>query len=161
MYCRKCGNIIADDAAFCSYCGTPTAAEPVVTEVPEEAPQILEAEPAPEPVVEPVNIEPEPEESVIRKPIFDEFQWNVNDYPDNSTFEKTEDIDFDWNADPNDIRDRYSEPEVEPEPAVETPAPAPAPEPEEMSAAERIDKFYTFNRKNEEFQQLLNRDTRR
>ena len=28
--------------------------------------------------------------------------------------------------------------------------------PESMSAAERIDKFYTFNKKNEEFQQLLN-----
>ena len=27
-----------------------------------------------------------------------------------------------------------------------------------MSAADRIDKFYTFNRKNEEFQQLLNRE---
>ena len=27
-----------------------------------------------------------------------------------------------------------------------------------LSAADRIDKFYTFNRKNEEFQQLLNRE---
>ena len=27
-----------------------------------------------------------------------------------------------------------------------------------MSAADRIDKFYTFNKKNEEFQQLLNRE---
>lgn len=30
--------------------------------------------------------------------------------------------------------------------------------PESMSAAERIDKFYTFNKKNEEFQQLLNKE---
>ena len=30
-----------------------------------------------------------------------------------------------------------------------------------MSAAERIDKFYTFNKKNEEFQQLLDREYRK
>ena len=33
--------------------------------------------------------------------------------------------------------------------------------PESMSAAERIDKFYTFNKKNEEFQQLLNKEYNR
>ena len=35
MFCRKCGRMIADDAAFCSYCGTPVAAEPVEPEIPD------------------------------------------------------------------------------------------------------------------------------
>ena len=158
MFCRRCGKMIADDAAFCSYCGTPTAIEPATIEVAEEMPEV-----APEiPEIKPEIPEVRTEEPVIRKPIFDEFQWNVNDYPDTNVVAKTEDIDFDWNADPNEIRDRFSEqPEPQPieleEPAVQVAPPA-QPEPEEMSAAERIDKFYTFNKKNEEFQQLLNRE---
>ena len=158
MFCRKCGKMIADDAAFCSYCGTPTAIEPATIEVAEEMPEV-----APEvSTFKPEIPEVKTEEPVIRKPIFDEFQWDVNDYPDTNVVAKTEDIDFDWNADPNEIRDRFSEqPEPQPiefeEPAVQV-APPTQPEPEEMSAAERIDKFYTFNKKNEEFQQLLNRE---
>ena len=59
MYCRKCGRMIADDAAFCSYCGTPTAVEPVEPEFPSEP--VEEAAPAPEvPVAEPAPV-PEPQ----------------------------------------------------------------------------------------------------
>ena len=158
MYCRKCGRMIADDAAFCSYCGTPTAVEPVEPEFPSEP--VEEVAPAPEvPVAEPA-----PEEIVSRKPIFDEFQWNVNDYPDNTSYVKTEDVNFDWNADPNEIRDRYSEQPEDKGFNVEDIVPGGAPQPveepdfENMSAADRIDKFYTFNRKNEEFQELLNKE---
>ena len=39
-----------------------------------------------------------------RKPVFEEFQWNVEDYPARAV-EKTEDIDFDWSADPREIPD--------------------------------------------------------
>ena len=165
MFCRKCGRMIADDAVFCSYCGTPTAAEPVAPDVPEEPLEPV-AEVPEVPEVEPTPIPAEPDVTVARKPIFDEFQWNVNDYPDNNSVAKTEDIDFDWNADPNEIRDRYSEQRTEPAgleideivPGGTAPAPAEEPEYENMSASDRIDKFYTFNRKNEEFQELLNRE---
>ena len=95
MFCRKCGRIIADDAAFCSYCGAPVVAEPEVPEVPEVMETPEAAEIAPEfPVEEPV-VEAAPEESAPRKPIFEEFHWNVNDYPDYNSVEKTEDIDVD------------------------------------------------------------------
>ena len=30
MYCRKCGNVISDDAKFCPACGTATGADTVI-----------------------------------------------------------------------------------------------------------------------------------
>jgi len=166
MYCNNCGSEMAEGAKFCSNCGTPMTA-PV--------------KPATSATPEPMHrgIDLTATEEAPRKPIFDEFQWNVEDYPERNLVEKTEDIDFNWNADPADILEpvrrtaTHQEPvetisginvgaALEAEPEIEdlhtslfgqTPA-----EPEELSAAERIDKFYTFNKKNEEFQQLLNRE---
>ena len=163
MYCSKCGNQIADGSRFCNFCGAPVpAVESFVEKVEEPAP----APAAPEPPAE-----PEP----VRRPFIEEINWNVNEYPDTDTIEKTDDIDFDWSADPAEIRERLTkgypesvkaeinekadalnvedlipsrpEPEVFAEPASE-----------EISATDKIDKFYTFSRKNEEFQQLLNRE---
>ena len=170
MYCSKCGSQIADGSRFCSFCGAPVEVVPAVAPEPE-----VPAAPAPAPA------EPEPEP--VRKPFIEEINWNVNEYPTTDTIEKTDDIDFDWSADPAEIRERltreYPE-EVKAEirekadalsvedlipakPAQpEFPAAPEHPEPvadaEEYSAADKIDKFYTFSRKNEEFQQLLNRE---
>ena len=160
MYCSKCGKEIADGSRFCSFCGSPVAEMPS----PVQEPEVPEVTPEPE-------AEPEP----VRKPFIEEINWNVNEYPDTDTIEKTDDIDFDWSADPAEIRERLTkgypesvkaeinekadalnvedlipsrpEPEVFAEPASE-----------EISATDKIDKFYTFSRKNEEFQQLLNRE---
>lgn len=164
MYCRKCGKIIADDAAFCGYCGTPIAVDTADFDVPEVTSEIEEPSPAWSTASDEIAApESESEESVPKK-LFEEFEWNVNDYPDTYSHEKTEDIDFDWNADPRDIRDQYAEsgpaPAVSLAPAVgvEEPVIAAGSEPEEMNPVDRINNFYTFNRKNEEFQQLLNRE---
>ena len=162
MYCKNCGNEIAEGSRFCSQCGSPvpeTQAQPeaAAAAAPDEG--SLQKAPAP-----PLKEEKSAEAEAPREPLFKEFSWNVEDYPV-AKIEKTEDINFDWNADPHDIPDGpiYAAEQTAPadipeavkpekaEAAVEKPA-------EPLSAADRIDKFYTFNKKNEEFQQLLNKE---
>ncbi len=154
MYCRNCGREIADGSRFCSYCGN-----------------AVEAVQEPEIKMNEVHTQQQPEqnvqETVVRKPLFEEFQWNVSEYPDRNAVEKTEDIDFNWNADPASISDTPKKAPVVQEITGEDlekevfSAPAPEKDPMEMSAAERIDKFYTFSSKNEEFQKLINSEYQR
>ena len=79
MYCRNCGNEIAEGSRFCSSCGSPVeiAPKPEITE-----PNVYAGAMT--------GIEEEP--VIPRKPIFEEFQWNVSEYPDRNIVEKTEDI---------------------------------------------------------------------
>ena len=203
MYCKNCGKEIADSSKFCSFCG-----------------QLIESErsaPVSDPSAESFKAASvqagaeahtgtgrnEADEDIFsRKPIFDEFHWNVDEYPGRRTG-KTEDVNFDWNARPQDIPDPvyermnagYGDASAERKTAeqirsvqnadtkTKTEARAAAEasaaetyraaaeaspvtgltenaadEQEPLSAADRIDKFYTFNKKNEEFQQLLNRE---
>ena len=195
MYCNKCGKEIVDGSKFCSFCGAPL--EIPAQTVPEEPVSMFAEETAP------VSIEPAFQEPVIEepaapsKPFIDDINWNVTEYPNADAPKKTEDINFDWGADPKDIQDRYTrglslqekaqvnatadlmaedifpKAALEPEtvkPAFAEPAkpafaepvfpfePDVQPEPEMLSASDKIDKFYTFSKKNEEFQQLLNRE---
>ena len=161
MFCNKCGKQIAEGSMFCNFCGAPVEVpvEPAVPEVPAE----------------------EPVARNTGKPVFEEFDWNVNDYPSKDKITKTEDIDFDWNADPKDVKDRFTkglsmeetaQVAVGAELSVEDlmpskPQPAAAAqslwtedtsEPAKESPASEIEKFYTFNSKNEEFQKLLDRE---
>ena len=168
MFCSKCGSQIADGSKFCSFCGAPVLEMPSVTPEPVE-PVVVPKEPAavPEPPAE-----PEP----VRKPFIEGINWNVNEYPTTDTIEKTDDIDFDWGADPAEIRERLTREYPEavkaeirekadalnvedliPAKPAQPEFPAP-PVDEEISAVDKIEKFYTFSRKNEEFQQLLNKE---
>lgn len=79
-------------------------------------------------------------------PVELEFQWNVYDFPKPR---KTDDIDFDWGAGEAG-RDTGATLEQDLLRELESIREADAP-PE-------YDKFFTFNKKNEEFQQLLNRE---
>lgn len=164
MYCNNCGKEIAEGSKFCSQCGTPVEAEP--QKDPDAAAVITTAETAPETSGETESAS-DSSESAVKRPFLEEFDWHVEDYPGHKK-EKTEDVDFDWNADPKDIPDTPSvyakqEPlqeslKSETSESTLTAAVQEAGEPETLSAADRIDKFYTFNKKNEEFQQLLNRE---
>ena len=161
MFCNKCGKQIAEGSMFCNFCGAPV-------EVPVEpaAPEVLAEEPA---------------AKNSGKPVFEEFNWNVNDYPSKDKIRKTEDIDFDWNADPKDVKDRFTrglsmeeraEVAAGAELSVEDLMPSKAQssasaqslwtedtsESAKESPASEIEKFYTFNSKNEEFQKLLDRE---
>jgi len=154
MYCRNCGNEIAEGSRFCNQCGKPVevAVKPETTEAAVHMGTVTET-----------SIEPE----FPKKPIFEEFQWNVSEYPDRNIVEKTEDIDFNWNADPASIIETPRKESVVQEitgQALEEEIFKPVKaelDPQEMSAAERIDKFYTFNSKNEEFQKLINNEYQR
>lgn len=183
MYCKNCGSEIADGSKFCSNCGQPVTDQggrnaAAVSAASNEAAGSTD-------VVKNSGRKSEDAKTTAEetpaRPVFDEFNWNVEDYPDRNAVEKTEDINFNWNANPKDIPDPVSqraavhseapkpaaEPEVKKEPEIlkgrdlekavfgETEA---AQKTEPLSASERIDKFYTFNKKNEEFQQLLNKE---
>ncbi len=163
MYCSKCGSQIADGSRFCSFCGAP-----VEVQVASQEPEV--------PAVEPqAPAEPEPEP--VRRHFIEDIDWNVNEYPNTETIEKTDDIDFDWGADPAEIRERLtreypeamkaeirekadalSVEDIIPSKPVQPEYPQPPADAGEISASDKIDKFYTFSRKNEEFQQLLNRE---
>lgn len=169
MYCKNCGNEIMEGAKFCSNCGSPVQA----------APQPAQADETP------VNISAEPDmeqsadtsqgaEAPKKKAKFEEFDWNVGDYPARNVVEKTAAVDFNWNESPADGKPtHYANGETgdlsggvltgdDLEKAVFGELKSEKPEnPENMSAAERIDKFYTFNKKNEEFQKLLDREYNR
>ncbi len=146
---------------FCNFCGAPVEVpvEPAVPVVPAEEPAARDT----------------------GKPIFEEFDWNVNDYPSKDKITKTEDIDFDWNADPKDVKDRYTRglsmeetaevavgaglsvedlmpSKTQPAAAAQSLWTDDAAEPAKESPASEIEKFYTFNSKNEEFQKLLDRE---
>lgn len=158
MYCRNCGSEIAEGSRFCNRCGSPVE----IAVQPEISKPVIYDEPVPS---------LDGEEPVPRKPVFEEFKWNVSDYPDRNVVEKTEEINFNWNADPATISDgpaRVAKPVVEEELITGADLEkevfkqiTPEPNPQEMSAAERIDKFYTFNSKNEEFQKLINNEYQR
>lgn len=170
MFCSNCGKNIADGSKFCRYCGAPV--------MPAE-----EFETKAEEVKTPTEeIKPEQTEPVRESRSFDEFKWDVQDYPAGEV-EKTEDVDFNWNANPDDIKDRFTSGlskkeaeevitklngglELSPEdifPKHRKPAPAASvtADSTEMSAVDRIGKFNTFERKNEEFQELLNKEYRK
>ena len=185
MYCKHCGSEMPDDAIFCSHCGAKLIAE----EMPQQEAPAFEAEapavsaPA-EPEVQPAPAAPAATvtaEEPPRKPFLEEMQWNVSEYPDSSVIEKTEDIDFNWNTDPDlipDVVPRRPAPRPQPEPPR---APKSAegirvseifdrvvPAQEVKAAAARtsepaeegldMSRFNTFNRKSAEFQQLLDQE---
>ena len=187
MYCKNCGSEIAEGAKFCSQCGTPVDAGPAAAQQAQGTADTHTADaytaekigneaagaPAAETSADAAPSAPGGADENVRRPSFEEFHWNVSDYPDRNAVEKTEDIDFNWNADPREIPDAGGHmdsgmPSSHTEGASDIlkgddlenaifgeSKPA---DPSSMSAAERIDKFYTFNRKNEEFQKLLDRE---
>lgn len=125
------------------------------------------------------------EKTGVPEVISEEFNWNTGEFPDREA-SKTEDIDFNWSLTPDEPK-KAETVAVEPEPiAVEeikldvpevSEKETPAQEEEKKSTleeelfgdlnsktdetrkqSEEIDKFFTFNQKNEEFQKILDRE---
>ena len=195
MYCRNCGQKLADGDKFCSACGTKAPIEENQIE------NIAVAAPAVEnegtvttedkPLFEPFDFKAFGFDFAdlglgtgVKKdtaagetkptPPTEKFDWNTGAFPDTSANTKTEDINFNWSltqeekaAEPKAETFAPAEPEwTEPAPAAE---PASALEEElfgniESKAnetrkqSEEIDKFFTFHKKNEEFQKILDRE---
>ena len=195
MFCRNCGQKLADGDKFCSSCGTKT--EAVDTAAPEgfTAP-VEESSPAAKaedkPLFEPFDFkafgfdfadlglglgakkeEPVAEES---KPttLTEEFDWNTGAFPTSNAAKKTEDVNFNWSLS-SDTPEPAAEPEVftadepvwteakqEPSQTAELEAELfgdiESKADETRKQSEEIDKFFTFHKKNEEFQKILDRE---
>ncbi|MEL7654871.1 MAG: zinc ribbon domain-containing protein, partial [Bacillota bacterium] len=180
MYCRMCGKILDDTDRHCRYCGTATGfqiipadsrnpiEEEVVFNPPYESDekqslfQLNEEEPQEEKTEENLKefiseneIEQQKKQedgtsapSAVKNA---EFSWNVHEFP---TKKKTEDIEFNWKL------EEFGQPEQK---VMETAAFEEELFQEIRDEANRIresniDRFFTFSKKNEEFQELLDRE---
>ncbi|MCQ4635601.1 zinc ribbon domain-containing protein [Anaerovorax odorimutans] len=156
MYCRNCGQKLADGDKFCSSCGEKTILasendkpENLVASTGEEAPQ-SQAEGQPEeksPLFEPfdfksldLGIDLNPDSSASKSESEDEkskipvedFDWNIHTTFPGMRVEKTEDIDFNWSMSPEELDSARQEAEASSaEKTAQTdsqPAAEPAPE---------------------------------
>ncbi|MCB6992995.1 zinc-ribbon domain-containing protein [bacterium 210820-DFI.6.37] len=129
MYCRNCGQKLADGDKFCSSCGAKTILTNESDKI-EESVQNIEAEaPRPqaestiekgEPLFEPFDFkslgldldlgsEPEPVQEEAEEPKkptapVEDFDWNIHTFPGMGV-EKTEDIDFNWSMSPDEVEE--------------------------------------------------------
>ena len=163
MYCKHCGSEVPDDALFCSHCGTKLAGEmpkaagsPAMnstapeTTVPPEAPAPAAARTAKEGAkgipnagnsASKLTAKPSAPQAAAsaekpRKPFLEEMRWNVSEYPDSNVIEKTEEINFDWNADPDKVPDSV------PRRAQVRPQPRTPQEPKKSSESVRVAEIF-------------------
>ncbi len=195
MFCRNCGQKLADGDKFCSSCGTKTQAadngpaEGFAAAVEDVSPA---AKAEDKPLFEPFDfkafgfdfadlglgtgVKKDDAEGGESKPTppTEKFDWNTGAFPDANKTSKTEDVDFNWSLSPE-------TPEPVAEPEIFTAADPVWTEAEDKTAStaeleaelfgdiesqadetrkqsEEIDKFFTFHKKNEEFQKILDRE---
>lgn len=179
MFCRNCGQKLADGDKFCSGCGTKTQVEENAAPAAED-----------KPIFEPFDFKAfgfdfadlglglgAKEEKTVEEtkptPPTEKFDWNTGAFPDTNTTSKTEEVNFNWSLTPEEPK--AAEPETfkaeEPvwtgaEPAEEQISDLEAElfgdieskADETRKQSEEIDKFFTFHKKNEEFQKILDRE---
>lgn len=153
MYCRNCGKELLENDNFCPVCGTKVEKK---TQEPESKEIVFDP-----------NTVPETKEN------FD-FKWNLEDF--NRQQRRTEDAaSFDWGdllgvKKERTVNDRISEASRLPGRNYEPISdfvfdPSGAAQPAERKAADKFgsreDDFYTFSKKNAEFQELLNKEHER
>lgn len=185
MYCRKCGNKIGDTDHYCQYCGTPTDIKepPSKAGEPEQEKEEIVFNPpydkkshfAEEETSGTEGEQEEPEED-LSKFISDteidvekdterqeeetsgpqtakssEFNWNVHEFP---TKKETEDIKFNWNMEDFGSHEHKEAAAA----AFEEELFREIRDESNRIREQNIDRFFTFSRKNEEFQKLLDRE---
>lgn len=165
MYCRSCGNKLGDMDHYCQVCGTPTgyreppAAPAETTEIEEEIvfnppyenkSHFAEEEPSFETEETPAADEEEDADSTEPQKNA-EFSWNVHEFPGTK---KTEEIVFNWNM------EDFNQPEQKgPEAtAFEEELFQEIRDESNRIKEQNIDRFFTFSKKNEEFQELLDKE---
>lgn len=184
MYCRMCGNKTGDSDHYCQVCGTPTgykeppAAPAETSEMKEEIvfnpPYENKAHFTEEdsPYAEEERSEPEEEEEDLKEFISEneieaqkneeetinpgavkdgEFAWNIYEFPGSK---KTEEIAFNWNMEEfNQAEPKEGEPTPFEEEFFQE-----IRDDSNRIKEQNIDRFFTFSRKNEEFQELLDKE---
>lgn len=156
MYCRNCGQKMADGDKFCSSCGARAVAGDSIPVTPSEPAATVPSEPAasvhaPEaktetvsddaPLFEPFDFKAfgfdfselglgtgvKTEETESKPtPPTEEFDWNTGEFPDRNTATKTEEINFNWSLTPEEVE------------ATEVSEPAVAPEKPEVHVAPAV-----------------------
>lgn len=188
MFCRHCGNSLGDEDRFCSGCGTKVEREEgfVVQTASEGRILSNDFKPSFTREREPISFAKDDRAQDEKKPkrVFqkEDFSWDLDGFPDTEG-KKTEEVDFNWESVMeekmrNTGRAAFvnSEEEAEgfakPEEPAEEPVIDEAEDLEEFlfkgmdktptskptEDEEKVDKFYTFNKKNEEFQALLDKE---
>ncbi|MDD3169704.1 MAG: zinc ribbon domain-containing protein [Eubacteriales bacterium] len=185
MYCRKCGNKTGDTDHYCQVCGTPTgyeeptAAPAETNEMKEEIvfnpPYENKSHFVKEPLLDGEEpSEPKEEEEALKEFISEdeieahkekeretvkpdslkdsEFTWNIYEFPSSK---KTEEIEFNWSME--DFSRPPESKEAEPTPFEEEFFQE-IREDSSRIKDQNIDRFFTFSRKNEEFQELLDKE---
>jgi hypothetical protein len=184
MYCRMCGKMIDDTDRHCRFCGAPTGSDEAETNTAETAESIEEVVFNPPfkrddelnesfHLTEEESLEPPKSEENLKEFISDneikeqhklkekaeeqgvvkdrEFIWNIHEFPKTK---KTEDVEFSWKM------DEFGQP-AQKEAAVTAFEEELFNEIREDASRIResnIDRFFTFSRKNEEFQELLDKE---
>jgi hypothetical protein len=187
MFCRKCGNKISETDLYCQFCGTPTGYEKAPAALAEEAEDKEEIVFNPPYENDRSNVTEgelrfageetaatEKEEEDLKEFISEnevkeahreqedvgepepardsEFTWNIHEFP--SQRKKTEEIEFNWNM------EDFSAPEQKEAAAAsfEEELFQEITEESHKTREQNIDRFFTFSRKNEEFQELLDKE---
>lgn len=166
MYCKNCGKLLEEGDKFCSGCGTKV-----------EETAFAQPKPVSEGSKDPADDKPK------KKIHIEEFNWDLDGYPTSQT-KKTEEIDFNWASVLEEKQRRAYGQALSGKPAQSIAPDEKAPEeksleeeifgdlekqaPDEktkvfgnIEQSGRIDKFYTFNKKNEAFQALLDEEYER
>ncbi len=171
MYCKMCGKKIGDTDHFCQFCGTPTGnadpsaapsetKEEIIFNPPYEDKSHMTEEEELKEYISENEIEEAQQEEVQKKEETDEpepdknpeFAWNVYEFP--SEKKKTEDIEFNWNTEDfgqteqTDVKEAAFEEELFQEIRDDS----------NRIKEQNIDRFFSFSRKNEEFQKLLDKE---
>lgn len=186
MYCRMCGNKLEDSDHYCQYCGTPTGSGESVPG-PEEAPDSKEEivfnppyanksyfaeeetasgkEERSEPSEEKEDLKAYISEDEIKAHKQEEasaeqvgvknreFVWNVHEFP-SAKKKESESIEFNWNME---AFGRQEE-KIPSAAAFEEELFREISDESSRIREQNIDRFFTFSRKNEEFQKLLDRE---
>jgi len=181
MYCRMCGNKTGDSDHYCQVCGTPTGykespaapaeasemKEEIVFNPPydnkahftEEEPPYSEEEQSEEEEdlkdfisENEIKAQKNEEETINPEAVKDgEFAWNIYEFPGSK---KTEEIAFNWNMEEfNQAGPKESEPIPFEEEFFQE-----IRDDSNRIKEQNIDRFFTFSRKNEEFQELLDKE---
>ncbi len=178
MICKKCGRVLQENETFCSVCGEPVISlteEPAGT----AAGAVTEAEESRPVKVSPLTTEFEWDvdafpDREIHKTEDVNFDWGSGEEFPKVGEEKPEapsaaDIEKDIREMKFDTEPESEAAEAKPETPAEPAEPETAAEPaaeaeskpmtdEGVAQAKTIDKYYTFNQKNEEFQKLLDKE---
>lgn len=126
--------------------------EPILSFKPE---QIHESKPVLDETVQETVTEPAKQEQEAGKNC--EFAWNIHEFPKSK---KTEDITFNWNSDPETPIQVENKEEISPE-SLEQLLLKENREDAFKNQDSGVEKFFTFSKKNEEFQALLDREYER